>query len=199
MTLPFESGIRVTSPFGARRDPFTGALSEHTGIDLVPLREGDLAVRAAVSGSVLQSRMVTDPMNRTSEWGNYVSLLGDDGRVYYHCHLASRAVSQGERVAEGQALGVAGQTGRATGVHLHFEIREGGVPIDPSVPLGVGNIAGAEKSPAPRMWYDEAAAWAVDNGILCGTGDGLALDEPCTRGMTVVFLHRLWDLLHRTP
>ena len=137
MTLPFESGIRVTSPFGARRDPFTGALSEHTGIDLVPLREGDLAVRAAVSGSVLQSRMVTDPMNRTSEWGNYVSLLGDDGRVYYHCHLASRAVSQGERIAAGQALGVAGQTGRATGVHLHFQIEKNGSPVNPRPYIGI--------------------------------------------------------------
>ncbi len=197
MTLPFESGVRVTSPFGLRADPFTGASSVHSGIDLVPLLDADRTVRAAVSGSVTQSRMVTDPMNRTSEWGNYVSLFGDDGRMYYYCHLASRAVAQGDRVEAGQPVGVEGQTGRATGVHLHFEVRENGVPVDPSPLIGVANVPGAEK--APPRWYDEAAAWAVEEGILRGTGDGLQLDEPCTRGMMVVFLHRLWDLLHRTP
>ncbi len=196
MTLPFESGVRVTSPFGMRSDPFTGVVSGHTGIDLVPLREGDLTVRAAVSGSVVQSRMVTDPMNRTSEWGNYVSLFGDDGRVYYYCHLASRAVSQGDRVEAGQPIGIEGRTGRSTGVHLHFEVRQDGVPVDPSPLIGVENVPGAEKS--PPAWYDEAARWAVGEGILRGTGDGLALDEPCTRGMMVVFLHRLWKKLRQT-
>ncbi len=203
MTLPFESGVRVTSPFGVRPDPFSGEPSGHAGIDLTPLDPEDTAVRAVVSGTVAQSRMVTDPANRTSEWGNYVSVFGDDGRMVYYCHLAARAVSQGDRVEAGQTLGVEGRTGRATGVHLHLEIREGGVPVDPSLPLGVANTAGAEKpSPQtswpPRMWYDEAAAWAVEAGILRGTGDGLALDEPCTRGMMVVFLHRLYEKLRCT-
>ena len=125
MTLPFESGVRVTSPFGVRPDPFSGEPSGHAGIDLTPLDPEDTAVRAVVSGTVAQSRMVTDPANRTSEWGNYVSDFGDDGRMVYYCHLAARAVSQGDRVEAGQTLGVEGRTGRATGVHLHLEIREG--------------------------------------------------------------------------
>ena len=110
MKMPFTSKFRVASPFGTRVDPITGeAGSWHGGVDLV---SDDRNVRAVMSGIVLRSRMVPDlgDGDRTWEWGNYVSIGGDDGKVCYYCHLDQRAVEEGKRVSAGQILGVEGNT-----------------------------------------------------------------------------------------
>ena len=161
MKMPFEKGFRVTSPYGYRIDPITGAAAFHGGIDLVGLdavgapardmtvRDSGFAVRAVVGGTVVQSRIVTDSENRTSEWGNYIAVFGTDGRLWYYCHLASRAVGQGVRVEEGQILGTEGMTGRATGVHLHLEVRaaDNKTTLDPAEMLGIRNAAGTVWTP----------------------------------------------------
>ena len=119
MKNPFESGdIRVTSVYGKRGNEF------HKGMDLVGVSSKRVvAVEDAVVGV---STIITDHANRTWEWGNYVRLDLDDGRRLYHCHLSSRLVKTGERVKKGQVIGVAGATGNATGVHLHWELRPAG-------------------------------------------------------------------------
>ena len=138
MQLPYKGEIRVSSPFGWRT--LNGKRVYHKGVDLVG---ADKTVRAVVGGVVGQSIIITDPANRTSEWGNYIRIDGDDGRLYYYCHLSQRLVSRGDKVAIGDALGIEGSTGKSTGSHLHLEVRENGKSIDPTPILGIKNIVGA--------------------------------------------------------
>lgn len=137
MQLPYQGGVRVSSPFGWRT--MSGERVYHKGIDLVGT---DKTVRAVVGGVVGQSIIITDPKNRTSEWGNYVRVDGEDGRLYYYCHLAKRLVGRGAKVAVGDAIGIEGSTGKSTGSHLHFEVRENGSSIDPTKILGIKNTVG---------------------------------------------------------
>ena len=137
MQLPYQGEVRVSSPFGWRM--MCGKRVYHKGIDLVGT---DKTVRAVVCGVVGQSTIITDPKNRTSEWGNYVRIDGEDGRLYYYCHLSKRFVSRGDKVSVGDALGVEGSTGKSTGSHLHLEVRENGTSIDPTKIIGIRNTVG---------------------------------------------------------
>ena len=137
MQLPYQGEVRVSSPFGWRT--LFGKRVYHKGVDLVGT---DKTVRAVVGGVVGQSIIITDPKNRTSEWGNYVRIDGEDGRQYYYCHLAKRLVDRGAKVAVGDAIGIEGSTGKSTGSHLHFEVRENGSSIDPTKILGIKNTVG---------------------------------------------------------
>ena len=137
MQLPYKGDVRVSSPFGWRT--MNGERVYHKGIDLVGT---DKTVRTVVGGVVGQSIIITDPKNRTSEWGNYVRVDGEDGRLYYYCHLSKRLVDRGAKVAVGDAIGIEGSTGKSTGSHLHFEVRENGTSIDPTKILGIKNAVG---------------------------------------------------------
>lgn len=201
--LPFDSRIRVTSPYGYRTDPITGAANSwHGGLDLVG---EDYVIRAAVPGKVVLSQMVTDRSNTTWQWGNYVCVLGEDGNYIYYCHMAERRVKAGQRVSAGDILGIMGSTGYSTGDHLHFEVRDGANrQLDAAAYLGIDNEIGvigahaAELEESSTAWSDEAVAWATANGIIYGDGNGnLMLDEPCTRRQMVTFLHRLAKLMGR--
>lgn len=200
MKMPFESGFRIVSPYGYRTDPITGTEDcWHGGVDLVGF---DRTVRAAVGGTVLQSRIVTDHENRTWEWGNYVSVWGDDNHVIYYCHLEERYVQPGRRVEAGQRIGLEGSTGRSTGPHLHFEVRNTQeAQIDPCAYLGIPNKVGYVWTPPDPIgdetsdWSREAVEWCVDNSIIRGDGEGLKLSEPVTREQMCVFLFRLYGLI----
>ena len=203
--MPFESGFRIASPFGLRTDPVTGQANVwHGGVDLVG---EERAVLAAEGGVVLRSRMASDDGSgdRTWEWGNYVSVLGDDGYVIYYCHMAERMVEAGERVEAGQRLGTEGSTGRSTGPHLHFEVRRDGIQEDPCVYLGIPGEVGFVRSPpgddpvGGDPWTEQASPWAreavgraVRLGILRGRGGSdYALREPVTREELCVMLDRM--------
>ena len=137
MQLPYKGDVRVSSPFGWRT--MNGERVYHKGIDLVGTEK---TVRAVVGGVVGQSIIITDPKNRTSEWGNYVRVDGEDGRLYYYCHLSKRLVDRGAKVSVGDAIGIEGSTGKSTGSHLHFEVRENGKSIDPTTIIGIRNAVG---------------------------------------------------------
>ena len=137
MQLPYKGDVRVSSPFGWRT--MNGERVYHKGIDLVGTEK---TVRAVVGGVVGQSIIITDPTNRTSEWGNYVRVDGEDGRLYYYCHLSKRLVDRGAKVSVGDAIGIEGSTGKSTGSHLHFEVRENGKSIDPTTIIGIRNAVG---------------------------------------------------------
>lgn len=201
MKMPFRSGFRISSPYGWRSDPLTGERSWHSGIDLVG---ADKNVLAVVGGDVLKSRIVTDKSDKTWEWGNYVSVYGDDGRIYYYCHLAERTVEQGGRIEAGHRVGIEGATGRVTGSHLHFEVRNPSNmgSIDPADILGIPNEAGFVWKPTPAYieqsssWAADAVAWAVEKGILKGRGDDdYALQEPVSREEMCVMLYRAREVL----
>lgn len=162
MQLPYQGDVRVSSTFGCRT--LSGKRMYHKGIDLVGT---DKTVRAVVCGVVGQSIIITDPKNRTSEWGNYVRVDGEDGRLYYYCHLAKRLVDRGAKVAVGDAIGIEGSTGKSTGSHLHFEVRENGKSIDPTAILGIKNIVGAVQ-PAKTT---EQANYTVNGLTICRADD----------------------------
>ena len=140
MTLsPFESyKYRVTSPYGQR--VLNGESQFHSGIDLVGV--GSTAVCSVCDGTVLSSQIITDRSNLTWQWGNYVSVQASDGTVIYYCHLASRAVKKGDKVKQGQRIGIMGNTGYSFGAHTHFEVRRNNKAINAAEYLGIPNKTG---------------------------------------------------------
>ena len=132
--------FKVTSIYGNR--VLNGNNEFHGGLDLVGISSWDVV--SIVDGTVIQSRIVTDKNNLTWQWGNYVCILGIDGRYYYYCHLASRSVNSGQQVKAGDKLGMMGNTGYSFGAHTHFEVREsdGRTKVNPAPLLGIDNAVG---------------------------------------------------------
>ncbi|GDX79446.1 hypothetical protein LBMAG42_12570 [Deltaproteobacteria bacterium] len=124
--------VRVTSAFGLRADPFSGQLRQHHGLDLAAA-EGT-PVLAAADGVVRFS-------GKRGSYGNVVILTHADGTESRYAHCRDLGVKEGDVVQAGQPIASVGNTGRSTGAHLHFEVRQDGSPIDPSTwsgraPLG---------------------------------------------------------------
>ena len=113
---------RVASSFGEREDPFNGEGAFHSGIDIdAPY---GTPVRAAGEGDVAGASM-------GAGYGREVVLdHGHDLRTVYG-HLSAIAVLPGQHVTRGQVIGYVGQSGRATGPHLHYEVRVHNVPVNP--------------------------------------------------------------------
>lgn len=104
---------RVTSDFGWRADPFSGVSKFHKGIDLRAAYGEE--VQAPAAGTVVFS-------GDQGGYGTTVVLEHADGTRSRYAHLSAATVEAGARVAEGQSVGRAGRSGRATGTHLHFEV-----------------------------------------------------------------------------
>lgn len=119
---------RVSDAYGWRTDPIGGGEEFHKGIDLA-CAEGT-PVLAAMDGVVVSAR-------RSTSYGNCLRVTHADGWETLYAHLQYLYVRTGEVVHAGQTLGTAGQTGRATGAHLHFELRGQGTYYDPSALLGL--------------------------------------------------------------
>lgn len=113
---------RINSPFGWRRHPITRRKSFHTGIDIKASR--GYRIRAAKDGRVVYSGWM-------GGYGRVVVLShgGSYSTLYAHC--SKLAVRKGQRVNQGQVIAYVGATGRATGPHLHFEVRKNNSPINP--------------------------------------------------------------------
>ena len=114
---------RISSAFGARKDPFTHTEAEHRGID-VAAAEG-APIRAPLDGVVVRA-------GPRGGYGNAVEIDHGNGLVTLYGHASEVGVAPGDRVLAGQQIARVGQTGRATGPHLHFEVRVGGRPVDPA-------------------------------------------------------------------
>lgn len=112
----------MTSNFGYRRDPFTGQVAMHSGIDFKG-KHGEGILAAAV-GKVIFA-------GRKSGYGKVVEIAHGNGLVTRYAHLSSIAVTTGQAVAKGEKLGGMGSTGRSTGTHLHFEVRNKDRAINP--------------------------------------------------------------------
>ena len=113
----------VTSPFGWRTHPIRKHRSFHHGIDL-PARAG-APIRAFADGTVTQSAPARG-------YGNLVVINHGDGWETRYAHAQRLDVEVGQRVRAGESIAAIGQTGLATGPHLHFEIRHQGRSIDPA-------------------------------------------------------------------
>ena len=112
----------VTSAYGWRQDPFTGEAKFHNGVDL----------RAAEGSDVLSAGAGRVTFSGTSgAYGTTVVVQHAGGLSTRYAHLSEALVKAGDEVSDRQIIGRAGQTGRATAAHLHFEVLEDGVPVDP--------------------------------------------------------------------
>ena len=127
LCFPLETDAwRVSDPYGWRDDPFTGQKAFHRGVDLA-CAEGS-RVLAAMGGVITSAR-------RSSSYGNCVRISHPDGQETLYAHMQYLFVSTGAVVTAGQVLGVVGETGNATGPHLHFEILHKGLRYDPAQAL----------------------------------------------------------------
>ncbi|HYD40180.1 MAG TPA: peptidoglycan DD-metalloendopeptidase family protein [Anaeromyxobacter sp.] len=124
--LPTEG--RLSSPFGVRTDPFTGAPRAHRGVD-VGAPEGS-AIRATADGIVRAA-------GPRGGYGNAVEVDHGNGLTTLYAHASELLVAPGELVRAGQEIARVGSTGRSTGPHLHFEVRVGGKAVDPARVLKV--------------------------------------------------------------
>jgi murein DD-endopeptidase MepM/ murein hydrolase activator NlpD len=120
--MPVQSRVRQTSGFGNRRDPRTGRPRQHNGVDWAGPQ--GTAILATGAGRVTFA-------GRRGGYGNLVIVQHDFGIETYYAHLHRIDVNVGQKVSRGDRLGGMGTTGRSTGVHLHYEIRIGGQPINP--------------------------------------------------------------------
>ncbi|WP_157063210.1 peptidoglycan DD-metalloendopeptidase family protein [Luteipulveratus mongoliensis] len=121
---PLSTAYTVTSPFGMRMHPIHKVERLHSGVDLSSHRNDP--VLAAADGVVARS-------GPYGGLGNSVEIRHAGGITSIYGHLDSIAADlrPGTQVSAGQQIGVEGATGDATGVHLHFEIRVDGKPVDP--------------------------------------------------------------------
>ena len=163
---------RFTSGFGASRGRYP-----HAGVDwAVPV---GTPVRAALAGTALGHQ----PTGRT---GRYVFLAHPGNRNTYYGHLSRPMVSPGDEVAQGQIIGLSGNTGNSTGPHLHFETWTGGKPVDPMKYMGGlpasadgGESGGGFDILAPfRAIGDKLKGWITDKfpdmGIIPDAAVGAA-------------------------
>lgn len=116
----------ITSPFGYRTHPIFGRQILHSGID-IGVDEGT-PVHAADGGVVVEAGWI-------SGYGYCVIIDHGNGTSSLYGHNSSLAVSSGQAVSQGQVIAYAGSTGNSTGPHVHFEVRVGGEPVDPSAYL----------------------------------------------------------------
>ena len=117
------SSRRITSTFGGRASPGGIGSTNHKGVDIGGVGY-TTEIHAAKAGTVIVSQY-------SSSYGNYVVVSHGSGNTTLYAHMSSRKVSVGQYVNQGDTLGITGSTGNSTGPHLHFEITENGVRIDP--------------------------------------------------------------------
>ncbi|WP_246215096.1 M23 family metallopeptidase [Modestobacter muralis] len=130
-------------PAGAWTRPTTGQLtsgfgfrwgSQHAGVDFAGPR--GTPVYAAAAGTVVSAACTSTYCDRDGSldlkgYGNLVELDHGDGVATRYAHLSGYTVTPGQQVPAGALLGYQGATGNSTGVHLHFEVRVHGAPVDP--------------------------------------------------------------------
>jgi murein DD-endopeptidase MepM/ murein hydrolase activator NlpD len=123
----------VSSEFGGRSSPYGRSWEFHPGLDIRAL--SGTPVAAAGSGTVVYA-------GRMRGYGNMVVVDHGVGLKTVYAHLSAIYADLGRRVETGQVIGAVGQTGRATGPHLHYEVRVGTAPVDPMCYLsGAGRNA----------------------------------------------------------
>jgi murein DD-endopeptidase MepM/ murein hydrolase activator NlpD len=117
----------VTSPFGARTSPYGEGREMHPGIDISASYGSP--VTAAGNGAVIFA-------GRDPGYGGVVIVAHGGQLDTLYGHLSALYVREGQSVRRGQTIGAVGATGRATGAHLHYEVRVNGAPVDPRRYLG---------------------------------------------------------------
>jgi murein DD-endopeptidase MepM/ murein hydrolase activator NlpD len=114
---------RITSHFGKRTDPVFEGTAIHYGIDIAgPLGS---SIHCVLDGTVIFA-------GEKSRWGNVVIVdHNHDGYKTIYAHLHKIIVKEGEILLTGQTIGYRGNTGKSTGPHLHYEVRQYGKALNP--------------------------------------------------------------------
>jgi murein DD-endopeptidase MepM/ murein hydrolase activator NlpD len=121
LPLPVDAG-RITSVYGVRRDPVHGKKRLHEGVDIAaPVGS---AIRAVASGQVTFA-------GYHPGYGRVLAVRHGGGVTTLYAHCWAIKVAVGDWVKSGATLAYVGETGRATGAHLHFEVRVRGTSVDP--------------------------------------------------------------------
>ncbi|MBL8596689.1 MAG: M23 family metallopeptidase [Devosia sp.] len=126
---PLVTATRTSSTFGNRKDPFTGRLAFHSGIDYAAPQ--GTKVLSAGAGVVTYA-------GQMSGYGNVVEVTHGNGLVTRYGHLSSFLAKEGQKVSTGTPIAKVGSTGRSTGPHLHFEVRRSDSAVDPARYLNAG-------------------------------------------------------------
>lgn len=113
---------KINSPFGWRRHPITRRRDFHTGIDIKSPR--GRAIKVAKAGRVEYAGWM-------GGYGKVVVIRHNDGLSTLYAHCSTLSVKNGQSVNQGQVIAQVGTTGRTTGPHLHFEVRQGKSPTNP--------------------------------------------------------------------
>ncbi len=114
----------LTSGFGYRNDPVTHGRGDHQGVDIAAAP--GQPVRASADGIVMRSGMI-------GGLGKAIYLAHGYGITTRYGHMSKVEVRPGQRVKRGDIIGRVGNTGRSTGYHLHYEVRQDGEPVNPLV------------------------------------------------------------------
>ena len=139
LNRPLKGNPEVTSPFGARVDPFLGRPAMHTGLDLA--EDAGTEVHPTAPGRVTFA-------GSASGYGLMVEVDHGAGLTTRYAHLSEIAAAVGQSVRCTDVIGQVGSTGRATGPHLHYETRIDGEPVDPARFLAAGRHLYADRRPS---------------------------------------------------
>ena len=133
----------LSSPFGYRRDPFTGRGAMHSGLDFKGPKGTEIA--AAAKGRVSFAGW-------RGGYGKTIEITHGNGIMTRYAHLSSLGVAVGDTVDAGDRIGGMGSTGRSTGSHLHFEVRMNGEAKNPRTFLeqAPNVLEEVRRLPAPR-------------------------------------------------
>lgn len=125
LAWPVPCTKRVTSGFAVRTDPSTGVLKMHNGIDIA---NGQTCFRTPI---IAAADGVVSYAGALGTYGNVVFVDHGNGMQTRYPHMDSVSVRVGQKVKQGDKVGLLGSTGDSTGPHLHFEIRINDKPYDP--------------------------------------------------------------------
>lgn len=122
-----QTSTTMTSPFGNRKHPIYSETKFHQGVDFAASKHA--MVHAAADGRVLE-------VAHSQSYGNFIVV--EHGRAFKtrYAHLSKLYTDSGTRIFQGQLIGLQGNTGAATGDHLHFEVIYRGTPVDPMFFVG---------------------------------------------------------------
>lgn len=163
----------ITSRYGRRLHPLDGVYKQHQGLDLACSR-GFQFVYATANGQVVSS-------GYQKALGNFIVVGHPSGYETVYGHLSAIYTSKGDPVVVGEVIGVMGQSGHATGTHLHYSIRKNGQVVNPALYLELFKQYLKEKTPLGasfinyRKYVNHSSFWidslsshlALDYAILC--------------------------------
>ena len=127
-TIMPVSGGRISSSFGWRVDPFTDQRTRHGGLDIAAPKR--TLVYAAADGMVVK---IKNSYVANKNYGKYIIIDHEYGRQTLYAHLHKIKVKPGSRVKRWDVIGEVGDTGRAQGDHLHYEVVVNGKKVNPTL------------------------------------------------------------------